>query len=116
MFIAMNRFRVRLGHEAEFEAVWRNRDSRLKDVPGFMEFHLLRGPEKEDHTLYSSHTLWASRSEFEAWTRSDAFREAHRSAGNHGHMYLEGPHFEGFDVVQSVASDELSQEGAAPAA
>ena len=48
-----------------------------RDVPGFVEFHLLRGPEREDHVLYSSHTIWRSRDDFEAWTRSEAFRLAH---------------------------------------
>ena len=102
MYIAMNRFQVRSGHEGEFEDVWKGRDSRLKDVPGFVEFHLLRGPGQEAYTLYASHTIWASRGAFEDWTKSEAFREAHRSAGSHRHMYLESPHFEGFDVVQQM--------------
>ncbi len=102
MFIAMNRFQVRPGHEEEFERVWRERDSRLKEVPGFVEFRLLRGPENETFSLYASHTLWASRADFEAWSRSDAFREAHRSAGANRRMYLDGPHFEGFDAVPGM--------------
>jgi heme-degrading monooxygenase HmoA len=52
MFIAMNRFRVKKGSEEEFEKVWLNRDSYLDLVPGFVEFHLLKGPQAEDHTLY----------------------------------------------------------------
>ena len=55
MFIAMNRFRVAKGSELAFEQVWISRDSHLDKVPGFVEFHLLRGPEAEDHTLYASH-------------------------------------------------------------
>lgn len=102
MFIAMNRFQVRNGHEDDFEQVWKNRDTRLKDMPGFVEFHLLRGPADETSTLYSSHTLWASRGDFEAWTQSDAFRQAHSAAGEHKHMYLDRPHFEGFEIVQKV--------------
>ncbi len=43
MYIAMNRFRVNEGSEAEFEKVWAGRDSQLDEVPGFQEFHLLRG-------------------------------------------------------------------------
>lgn len=35
MFIAMNRFKVRIGSEADFEAVWKNRDSTLSELPGF---------------------------------------------------------------------------------
>ena len=54
MFIAMNRFRVAKGSEAAFEQVWLSRDSHLDKVPGFVEFHLLKGPEAEDHPLYAS--------------------------------------------------------------
>ena len=61
MFIAMNRFRVKLGSEEAFEKVWLTRDTYLDRVPGFIEFHLLKGPETEDHTLYASHTIWQSR-------------------------------------------------------
>ena len=77
MFIAMNRFRVALGSETEFEQVWLSRDVHLRTVPGFERFHLLRGPEYEDHVLYASHTVWRSEEDFAAWTRSDAFRQAH---------------------------------------
>ena len=41
MFIAMNRFKIVLGKEKEFEDVWKNRDTHLKDVPGFKEFNLV---------------------------------------------------------------------------
>jgi hypothetical protein len=62
MFIAMNRFRVKRGAEGPFEKVWLGRDSYLDRVPGFLAFHLLKGPEAEDHTLYASHTVWESKS------------------------------------------------------
>ncbi|MGH7067778.1 MAG: antibiotic biosynthesis monooxygenase family protein, partial [Acetobacteraceae bacterium] len=35
----MNRFRVVVGSEAEFERVWTGRDTYLRAVPGFIEFH-----------------------------------------------------------------------------
>jgi heme-degrading monooxygenase HmoA len=53
----------------------------LEKVPGFVEFHLLKGPEAEAHTLYASHTVWEDCAVFEAWTKSEAFRAAHRRAG-----------------------------------
>ena len=102
MFIAMNRFRVIPGAAAEFEQVWMERDTHLRTVPGFIAFHLLRGPAHEDHVLYASHTLWGSRADFEAWTRSEAFRRAHGSAGGRKPMYLGHPEFEGFTVLQTV--------------
>jgi len=61
MFIAMNRFRVKRGSEEAFERVWLSRDTQLTKVPGFVEFHLLKGPEHEDHTLYSSHRYGRAR-------------------------------------------------------
>ena len=104
MYIAMNRFRVAKGSEADFEAVWLGRDSHLGGVPGFVEFHLLKGPEREDHVLYASHTIWRSHADFEAWTRSEAFRAAHREAGGRKPLYLDHPQFEGFEVLQTVAA------------
>ena len=103
MFIAMNRFKVVPEAQSEFERVWTTRDTHLRGVPGFIAFHLLRGPEREDHVLYSSHSLWRSRADFEAWTRSEAFRLAHRDAGQNRPLYLGHPEFEGFEVIQTVA-------------
>ena len=102
MFIAMNRFQVVPGEEAAFEAVWLNRETHLGDAPGFVEFHLLRGPQRDDHALYASHTVWRSRAAFEAWTQSDAFRQAHKGAGSNKPLYLGHPQFEGFEVIQEV--------------
>jgi heme-degrading monooxygenase HmoA len=102
MFIAMNRFQIVPGQEEAFETVWKTRDTFLADVPGFVEFHLLRGPSEEDHTLYASHTIWNSRADFEAWTKSEAFRKAHANAGNNKPLYLGHPKFEGFEVTLTV--------------
>lgn len=99
MFIAMNRFRIAKGREDEFVEIWRQRESHLDAVPGFREFHLLRGPGAEDHTLFASHSVWESRQAFEDWTRSEAFRKAHAGAGARREIYLGPPQFEGFDAV-----------------
>ncbi len=106
MFIAMNRFQVVTGEEAEFERIWATRDTHLKEVPGFVELHLLRGPEAEDHTLYASHTVWESHGHFEDWTHSEAFRKAHAQAGGaRKDIYLGPPNFEGFEAVQTITRD-----------
>ena len=57
MFIAMNRFKVHKGSERDFEQVWLTRQTHLEQVPGFMVFHLLKRPEKDDHVLYASHSV-----------------------------------------------------------
>jgi heme-degrading monooxygenase HmoA len=103
MFIAMNRFQVKIGSEAAFETVWRTRESYLSSMAGFVEFHLLKGPVAEDHTLYSSHTVWVDKAAFEAWTKSEEFRRAHaRADAKTGEsLYLGHPKFEGFEVILS---------------
>ena len=99
MFIAMNRFQIALGAEEGFEAVWRERDSFLSEVPGFLKFNLLRGPENSDHTLYASHSVWESREAFEDWTQSENFRKAHAQRSAPKGTYLGHPELELFDSV-----------------
>lgn len=104
MYIAMNRFKVRTGSEEDFEAVWKGRDSRLNEMKGFRQFHLLRGAanEEEGYTLFASHTVWDSRDDFVAWTKSQHFRDSHRSASDYKPTYIGHPQFEGFSVVEGA--------------
>jgi len=104
MYIAMNRFTVPTTNAQAFEALWLNRDSQLKGMDGFVEFHMLKGPEAEGMILYASHTVWADEAAFRAWTRSDAFRASHRNAGSSAQKLHEGtPRFEGFATIQHIA-------------
>jgi heme-degrading monooxygenase HmoA len=102
MYIAMNRFKVAHGSEADFETVWASRDSFLTQVPGFLAFHLLKGPARDDHVLYATHTVWSDYAAFEGWTKSEAFRAAHRNAGGNRPLYLGHPEFEGFEAIQTL--------------
>lgn len=104
MYIAMNRFKVAIGAEPDFENVWRNRDSNLAQVPGFVEFRLLRGSTntEEGYTLFVSHTIWKGEEDFLNWTKSENFRAAHRNAGDHKVMYKGPPVFEGFNAVNGI--------------
>lgn len=111
MFIAMNRFKVKKGSEHDFEQIWLTRETHLEGVTGFIAFHLLKGPERDDYVLYASHSQWRSEENFIAWTKSDAFRKAHAGAGSNKPLYLGHPEFEGFTVLQ-----EMIAEGTAHAA
>lgn len=101
-FIAMNRFKVLKDKTQSFEQAWLGRTSRLDEVPGFVEFRLLKGPEHEDYILYASHTLWASKECFVAWTQSEQFRAAHAQAGDEKPKTLGHPEFEGFEAIQTL--------------
>ena len=102
MFIAMNRFKVIKEKRKTFEDLWVTRQSYLDEVKGFRAFHLLRGSEREDHILYSSHTIWATQDDFTAWTKSEQFRAAHQQAGQRKPLTLGHPEFEGFEVIQTI--------------
>lgn len=99
MFIAMNRFRVAPGFGDDFVRIWRERDSRLREVPGFQEFRLLRGEDGAECTTFISHSTWATRDAFTAWTQSESFRQAHARAKAPDGMYLGPPQFEGYEVA-----------------
>lgn len=99
MYIAMNRFHIVLGREADFINIWKTRDTFLSEVPGFKDFNLLQGPTNDEYTLFASHSVWESEESFTAWTKSEAFRKAHSDAGGSKGIYLGHPHFEGFWAV-----------------
>ncbi|MCV6613027.1 MAG: antibiotic biosynthesis monooxygenase [Amphritea sp.] len=101
MYIAMNRFRIKPGHEQDFIEIWRNRESHLDTVPGFISFNLLQGPTSDEYTLMSSHAVWEDKAAFEGWLQSDAFKQAHANAGQKSRkdIYIGPPQFEGFEAV-----------------
>jgi heme-degrading monooxygenase HmoA len=86
MFIAMNRFQVNQGQESTFEEMWRTRETYLQDVAGFVSFSLLRNwLQNEDKTTeYISHSTWASREAFDAWTQSENFTRGHAQGSVQG--------------------------------
>ncbi len=78
MFVAMNKFQVVAGQEESFERIWRERESHLHEVPGFLQFALLRAEDGE----FISHSTWQDRAAFVAWTESEQFGKGHRKGGS----------------------------------
>ncbi len=94
-YVATNRFAVRSGKGPKFEARWANRKSRLSELQGFKYFHLMRRVtlnDDDDGTNtydegdvsdgtnmgnYVSFTIWEKKSDFSAWRKGEAFKEAH---------------------------------------
>ena len=88
-YIATNRFAVRKGDAAaKFEKRWATRKSRLASLEGFRYFHLMRRvneeyqyeageTDEEAQENYVSFTVWNKKSNFSAWRKGEAFKEAH---------------------------------------
>lgn len=87
MFVAMNRFNVVPGREAEFERIWRERETYLAGTPGFLRFALLKSEMTPGE--YISHSTWESREAFMAWMQSPAFAAGHSQGSLKG--VLTGP-------------------------
>jgi heme-degrading monooxygenase HmoA len=91
-YVATNRFSVRKNQQGKFEKRWATRKSRLAELPGFKYFHLMRRVNLNDDGSnsydegetdeaafenYVSFTIWQKKSDFSAWRKGDAFKEAH---------------------------------------
>ncbi|MFI5402026.1 MAG: antibiotic biosynthesis monooxygenase family protein [Planctomycetota bacterium] len=94
MYVAMNRFRVAPGREEAFLKTWRERESRLAGVPGFLRFRLLAGDG-----LFISYSEWRDGADFVAWTESPAFAKAHAQSRMPEGTLLGHPEFEGFEIA-----------------
>ena len=110
MFHAMNRFDVQLAHCDAFESRWLDRESRLHAFEGFVEFNLLRGPDRDEGRLYVSHTVWQSEADFQTWLRSPRFREAHarpeRSSDQAEPQLVTRSNFEALSTIQHIRGGE----------
>lgn len=92
MIVVTNRIPVSEGFEADFEDRFKKRVHLVDQSPGFIrnEVHRPR-PMKFDHEqggfvenpdeegFYEVKTWWKDMASFEAWTKSDAFAEAHKN-------------------------------------
>ena len=95
----MNRFKIVLGKEDNFEAVWKSRETHLGSVKGFKKLNLINGATNKEFSLYIPHSKWNSEDDFLNWTKSEFFRLAHKDAASHKDLYLGPPDYEGFEVI-----------------
>jgi hypothetical protein len=61
----------------------------------------LRRPERDDHVLYSSHTVGRAKLPYRM-NRVRTFSRAHRDAGANKPHNLGHPEFEGFATIQTI--------------
>ncbi len=94
MYVAMNRFRVAPGREETFLKVWRERETQLAGVKGFLRFRLLAG-----EGLFISYSEWREEKDYVAWTESAAVTKAHARSKMPEGTLLGHPEFEGFEVA-----------------
>ena len=95
----MNKFKIVLGKEDEFEAVWKNRETQLQGIKGFKKFNLIKGHTNKEFSIYMSHSEWGTEKNFWDWTKSKSFKLSNKDVASHRNLYLGSPYYEGFKVI-----------------
>jgi len=104
MFVTMNRFTIDPAHWDDFENRFKQRAGLVDGEPGFIRNAVLR-PQQNTSDQHIVMTLWESRQDFEAWTKSESFRQAHAKAGQTPKEWFIGPtRLEIFDAVTDSGS------------
>ncbi len=78
MIVVQNRFEIAEEYEDAFIERFQNREGDIESREGFRKFELLR-PADEDTNTVVAMTVWDTKADFEAWTDSTAFEQAHDS-------------------------------------
>ncbi len=79
MFTVANRIYVDSKYRDAFEDRFKNRARLVDEMPGFVLSYVMRPVQEEDP--YIVFTVWQSRSDFENWVDSDAFKKGHARSG-----------------------------------
>ena len=106
MIVVCNRIPVAPGQEADFERLFLERSEAqgvpsLKSFPGFIRHDLLRPTRGEPYVVL---TYWESLENFEAWTQSESFRQAHSGRGRQ-EIFAGKPNLEIHEVIKSVEAE-----------
>jgi heme oxygenase (mycobilin-producing) len=109
MITVANRIFVDAAYAEAFEARFRDRAGLVDQMPGFIANQVLR--PVTDGDPYVVLTLWESRAHFEAWLRSEAFREGHARSGTLPREAFPKPNvLEVHEVIQDSSRPELPVE------
>ena len=107
-FVASNRFGIKPGFEKDFEDMWASRDSSLADLPGFVNFQLLRREgEVDDGNTYVSYTTWENVQAFNNWRGSENFKRSHsNNRGDKESPYAKMPKVVTFKTFLVVSAED----------
>ncbi len=80
MFVAINRITAPAGAAEHLERAFAHAGN-FKGIPGFTSFQFLRSTREGDPLEYLAISQWETRAAFEAWMKSESFRQAHQGTG-----------------------------------
>ncbi len=97
MFVATNRLRTESGRGWELEERFRKSSAVAEGAEGFISFQMWKTESSPDCDEYLVVTHWESKEDHHRWTRSDAFKEAHRGGVRADYM-VGHPELANYDV------------------
>ncbi|USK60673.1 antibiotic biosynthesis monooxygenase family protein [Peribacillus asahii] len=99
-FVVMNNIPVTEEGRPNLEYQFKNRADLIEKEPGFIAMRVLR-PIKSD--TYVILTVWEKESDFDKWTRSQSFKEAHNiekpKPASTGHLFSGAPYITKYSMV-----------------
>lgn len=107
MIVVMNAVRVSGEQAKQFEEAFLSRPRLLDQMDGFIRFELLR-PQGRDEYLVVTH--WRDHDAFQAWLKSDAFREAHK--GLAGTQLAQTSEVRTYEVIDTEVGAETAEVAA----
>lgn len=76
MFVVMNQLYVPPEGRENVAARFSNSSERMKEIPGCLDFMFLQPEEDGKYPVVL--TKWESKTDYENWVNSDAFKSAHK--------------------------------------
>ncbi|SES42597.1 antibiotic biosynthesis monooxygenase family protein [Salipaludibacillus aurantiacus] len=76
MYVVMNELHVPAEGRQNVAARFAESAEKMKQVPGCLDFMFLNPEEDENFQIVM--TKWASKTDYENWVNSDAFKQAHK--------------------------------------
>jgi heme oxygenase (mycobilin-producing) len=98
-YVAISRFRVRNGMEAEVADAFRNRPHLVENASGYVRMEVLS--PTEDASEFWLVTYWSDEESFRAWHHGHLFRESHAGIPSGLRLDPSATELRGFRYVSS---------------
>ena len=98
MYATSNRIEIKAEHADAVDQLFRRNAELMKGCDGFVALHLMRPSASPTSRLVVA--LWRSQDDYEAYKKSDVFKQTH--AGVNPTWFMGPPKIEKLDVVYSL--------------
>ena len=95
MFYRIGKIKCKPGKSNDVISYFKSKEDFFSETKGIISLSYFKSGQDE----VSGIAIWESKEAFIDWTKSDAFKLAHKNAGAHKDLYLGPPNLETFDQI-----------------